>query len=178
MNTITEKNISDLIEKLGDRDVLIRQHARQSLMGLGELGVPALLDALDSENIHRRLEAVHALGNLRDPRIALVLSNKLMDEDYSIRWAAMDGLVNQGHDVSLRPMLEVFIKHFDSVWLREGVHHVLRMFKGTNQLNHHEIELFNLLDKKEISGLETSWTGQAAWAAEKVLEALDSENRT
>ena len=169
MTTELEQQIPDLITKLGNENILIRQRARLMLVH----SIPSLLEALKSENSHRRWEATRALGDLSDPRVAPALCDQLLDVDFSVRWAAMEGLVNQGHNVALRPMLESFVKHFDSAWLREGVHHVLRVFKDRNQLSDLEIELFNALDKQQIPGFEPSWNGQAAWAAEKVLEVLN-----
>jgi hypothetical protein len=97
-----------------------------------------------------------------------------MDEETSVRWAAMESLIHMGRD-SLRPILEKFIKNFDSLWLREGVHHILHVLKDRHELNEKEITLFKKLDEQCIPGFEPSWNGQEAWAAEKALEALDKE---
>jgi hypothetical protein len=98
-----------------------------------------------------------------------------MDENIDIRWAAAESIINQGRD-SLRPLLESFIKNFDSPWLRESLHHILHVLKDCELLKKEEIALFVKLDKQDIPGFESSWTGEAAWAAEKALEVLDRED--
>ena len=67
------------------------------------------------------------------------------------------------------------IKDFEALWLREGVHHILRVFKDRHELNDQEIALFEKLDKQCIPGFESGWTSEQAWAAEEALEALDKE---
>ena len=97
-----------------------------------------------------------------------------MDEDTGVRWGAMESLSRMGREC-LHPLLESFVKNFDSLWLREGVHHILRVLKDRNKLNERENILFNELDKQTIPGIESSWTSQQAWAAEKALEMLDQQ---
>jgi len=168
----TKQKIPDLIAELGDGDSFRRQRARLLLAQLEPESLPALLDALESPRAEIRREAVSVLGEIHNPETAPALTNMLMDEETSVRWAAMEGLINKGRE-SLRPILEKFIKHFDSIWLREGVHHILRVLKDRHELNEREIALFEKLDEQLIPGFEPSWNGQEAWAAEKALELLD-----
>jgi HEAT repeat protein len=136
--------------------------------------IPALLDTLKSPHVQTRWEAVSALGDMRAPETAPALTEMLMDEDPSVRWAAMEGLINMGRK-ALRPILERFVRDFESPWLREGVHHILRILKDRHELNNREIALFEKLDQHFVPGFESSWTSEQAWAAEKALEALDRE---
>lgn len=178
MNTTLEQDISELIDQLGDRNTLTRQRARLALVHMRQAALPALLETLDNANAQKRWEAARALGDLNDlhdSQIAAALSSKLVDEDVSVRWVAMESLIRQGRVMVMRPMLGAFVKNFDSTWMREGVHHVLHVFKDRDLLNPLEIKLFGLLDQQEVPGLESRWNGQAAWAAEKALEALDRE---
>jgi HEAT repeat protein len=166
--------LSKLIDALGDEDGLVRQRARLHLEHLGQESIPALLEALKSPNVHIRWETVRALSEIRDPKTAAALVNMLMDEDTGVRWSAMESLSRMGRDC-LHPLLESFIKNFDSLWLREGLHHILRVLKDRNKLNDRENILFEELDKQAIPGLESGWTSQQAWAAEKALEVLDQQ---
>ena len=166
--------ISKLIGALGDDDSLVRQQARLQLEHIGQESIPALLESLKSSNAHIRWEAVQALGEIRDPKTASALVNMLMDEDIGVRWGAMESLSNMGRDC-LRPLLEKFIKNFNSLWLREGLHHILRVLKNSHELNDRENILFEELDKQTIPGFESAWTSQQAWAAEKALEVLDQQ---
>jgi HEAT repeat protein len=166
--------LSTLISALGDDNGLVRQRARLQLEHLGQGSIPALLEALKSPNVHVRWEAVQALGEIRDPKTAIALVNMLMDEDTGVRWGAMESLSRMGR-ACLHPLLESFIKNFDSLWLREGVHHILHVLKDRNKLNDRENVLFEELDKQAIPGFESGWTSQQAWAAEKALEVLDQQ---
>jgi HEAT repeat protein len=166
--------IAELIAELGSSDLLQRQHARLCLAFREGESVPALLEALHSPNAFTRGEAVRVLGDIRVPGTVSALIDMLMDENTGVRWAAMESVIRMGHE-ALRPLLERFIKDFDSLWLREGVHHILRVFKDQHGLNERERILFEELDKQTIPGFESGWTSEQAWAAEKALEVLDRE---
>jgi len=170
----TEQKFPELIAELGDNDYLKRQRARLLLVHRAPESIPALLGALENPKAQIRQEAVSALGDIRDPETASALTDMLMDEETSVRWAAMESLIRMGRD-SLRPILEKFVKDFDSLWLRESVHHILRVLNDRNELDEKEIALFEKLDEQCIPGFEPSWNSQEAWAAEKALEALDRE---
>jgi HEAT repeat protein len=170
----TEQKIPELTAELGDSDFLKRRRARLLLIQREPESIPALLEALNSSNVHTRQEAVSALGDIRAPETASALTDMLMDEETAVRWAAMESLICMGRD-SLHPVLKKFIQNFDSLWLREGVHHILRILKDRHELNEQEIALFEKLDEQCIPGFESSWNSQQAWAAEKALEALDRE---
>ena len=170
----SELQISELIAELGDNDYLKRQHARLLLVHHKLESVPALLKALKSPNPRTRKLVVNALGDICDLETGSALTEMLMDEDIDVRWASMESLIKMGRD-SLRPILEKFIKDFDSLWLREGVHHILRVLKDRHELNAQEISLFQNLDEECGRSFPSGWTSQQAWAAEKALEVLDRE---
>jgi HEAT repeat protein len=167
-------HIAHLIADLGDDDGLIRQRARLQLEHIGSESTSALLEALQSQNAHARWEAVRALGELCIPETAAAITSLLMDEDTGVRWAAMESLIHMGR-ASLRPLLDAFIKNFDSPWMREGLRHILRVFNDRNLLRNREIILFEELEKQAIPGFDASWNSQQAWAAEKALEVLDQD---
>ena len=169
-----ETQIPRLITNLGDDNGLVRQRARLQLEHIGMESIPALLDALQSQNVHVRWEAVKALGELRISETSPALTEMLMDEDTGVRWAAMEGLIRMGR-AALRPLLDTFIKNFDSLWMREGVRHILRVLNDRHKLNDREIILLEELKKQAIPGFESGWNSQQAWAAEKVLEVLDRD---
>lgn len=179
MNTqhdpMQEDQIRALIADLGDADQLKRQRARLLLVHNAERSLPALLAALKNQDVEIRKGAVQALGEIRASETAKDLTGMLEDEDTSVRWTAMESLIRLGRQ-SLRPLLESFVAHFDSTWLREGVHHILRVLKDRHELNEREITLFQELDKQAIPGIECDWTSEQAWAAEKALELLDQQS--
>lgn len=171
-----EKLFPDLIADIGGKNGLGRQRAELMLTDTGPARIPFLLKALKDENADIRLEVVKALGELRDPTTATALADMLTDEDTGVRWAVTESLIPLGR-ASLRPVLDKFVTNFDSVWMRESVHHILHVLKDRYLLTREENALFEKLDKKEIPGFETGWNTEAAWAAEKALEALDQQTR-
>ena len=49
---------------------------------------------------------------------------------FDVRWLAAEGLIGIGQKAVV-PMLKKLVKHSDSYWLREGIHHVIHdMNKG------------------------------------------------
>jgi hypothetical protein len=173
----SEHQIADLIARLADGNGLVRQRARFMLVNLGQESIPALLEALKSPSVNTRLEAVKALSELPDPQTLSALTDRLMDEDIGVRWTAAESLISQGR-ASLRPLLENFIHNFNSPWLREGFHHVLHVFKDRDLLKKEELTLYTILNKQDFSGFEMGWTGEAAWAAEEALEALNRKDES
>jgi len=174
MNVEIDQKVFDLIDDLGSDNPFVRHHARLMFLNLGDVSVPILLNVLECENTRERRDAFQSLGDLCNPKVASALSKLLLEEDFSVRWAAMEGLADRGRG-ALGTMLMFFIKHFDSVWMHEGVYHVLQVFKDYHRLHDPEIELFDLLDKQTNPGLENSWYGNAAWAAESAFETLNRE---
>jgi HEAT repeats len=174
MRSQPENILIDLANYLSDENGLVRQRARLMLVHLGQSSIPVVLEALKSKNTDVRVEAVKTLGEFRDPEVIPPLITMLTDDQAVVRWAAAEGLIRQGR-AGLRPLLEEYIRNFDSPWLREGFHHILHVFWDRDQLTREEIVLFRELDKQDFSGINTGWTGQSAWAAEKALEAYDRE---
>jgi HEAT repeat protein len=173
-NPEPEQQIPGLITELGNKDSLKRQRARRLLVYHAQESIQALLEALKSQDVHVRWNAVLALGEIKAPETADTLSNMLMDNDIGVRWAAMESLIRMGRH-SLRPVLERFINNIDSIWLREGVHHILHVLKDRNKLNDHEIILFQELDRQTFLGFESNWTSEQVRSAEKALKLLDQE---
>jgi hypothetical protein len=171
-----ENQIPELIGNLGSGDELARQHARLLLEHLDQKSIPALLEALSSTDVNTRRETARVLGVICSPGTARALADMLLDQDFTVRWASMESLIRLGRH-SLRPILEKFTQNFDSPWLREGVHHILRVFKDREQLTKTEIDFFNKLDKHLAVGFEKKWMHEQAWAAERALEALAKEER-
>jgi len=171
------EKISDLLfSNLGNENPITREQARIGLLNMGEESIPVLKKALDSNNVNRRMEAAKALGTYHTRQTNQYLAKTLMDDNFGVRWIAMQGLINQGRD-ALNPVLEEFVKHFDSVRLGEGVHHVLHVLKEQKKLNEHEIRFFKDLERHLKPGFHTGWIGETAWTAESILERLDQEKQ-
>jgi HEAT repeat protein len=88
--------------------------------------VTPLIEALAGGDTQTRWEAAKALGYLADPDGAPALVRALRDEEFGVRWLAAEGLILLGRD-GLEPLLRALMERPDSVWLRQGAHHVLRV---------------------------------------------------
>jgi hypothetical protein len=121
----SDDEISSLVEALDSADGVERHAAREQLTGIGQPAVPALLTALQSPSEHVRWEAAKALGEIADPCAAPTLVKTLEDEKAAVRWLAARALITLGRD-ALAPLLQGLEGHSDSIWFRDGAHHVLR----------------------------------------------------
>ena len=82
---------------------------------------------------------------------------------FDVRWLAAEGLTHIGNKI-IEPLLKRLIKHPESVWLREGVHHVL-----------HDMNKENLKDPLQplITTLESiNPSPELVFVARKVLENI------
>ncbi len=118
------RDIDSLMIDLTCDDVVRCQTARRSLVEMGSAAVPALIEALSSKKKWVRWEAAKALSQIGDPSATDALVNALTDEEFDVRWLAAEGLVTIGRR-SVAPLLKALIARPDSIWLREGAHHVL-----------------------------------------------------
>jgi HEAT repeat protein len=120
----SDNGIAALVETLASADGVERQAAREQLAKIGRPAVPALLKALRMPNDHVRWEAARALGEIADPRAAPALVRTLEDEKAAVRWLAATALITLGRN-ALVPLLQGLEGNSDSIWFRDGAHHVL-----------------------------------------------------
>jgi hypothetical protein len=116
----------DLASHLADlrnRDGVRREFAREAIVSLGRQAVDPLTKLLADPNHQIRWEAAKALSEIADPKSASALVSSLEDREFDIRWLSAIGLIAIGKD-SLVPLLEALARRSESVWLREGAHHV------------------------------------------------------
>lgn len=163
-NPIRPDDIQTLIDELDNPDGLKRRRARISLVTIGYLAVPALIEVLSDEREHVRWEAGKALGEIGDPAAAPALVKLLEDDNQDVRGVASEGLIALDRG-SIVPLLRALVKRFSSVWLRDGAHHVLHILKQRGHLSEPEEKVFNALEDvvPEV---------EVPWAAENALEAL------
>ena len=118
-----KETIQALVVDLASKDGVVRVRARESLVSIGSKAVAALSLTLKSQDQGQRWEAAKALGQIGDPAATGVLVSALEDNVFEIRWLAAEGLIKIGRP-SVVPLLQQLIHHSDSVWIREGIHHV------------------------------------------------------
>ena len=119
-HTIIEFAISELASKSS----FVRVDARDYLVSMKDQAVPHLIDALKSDNQWVRWEAAKALSKIGDPAASQALIEALEDKMFDVRWIAAEGIISIGRK-SLIPLLAALAKKGDSLWLREGAHHVI-----------------------------------------------------
>jgi HEAT repeat protein len=159
-----QAGIDALIAKLRTHDGLVREQARKTLVAMGSKAVASLLPLLTDSNDQVRWEAAKALSEIGDPSAASALVVALEDESFGVRWLAADGLIAMGRD-ALPPLLEALEEDGDSLWLREGAHHVLRMLAAEHGLHDRVAPVLTALE-----GLEPDI--DVPLAARKALETL------
>ena len=117
--------IKDNIFKLADRDGIERERARKKLV---EIGSPAI-DFLSEMETHpkaiARWEAVKTLSEIRDPISAPLLINALEDKSTGVRWLAAEGLAALGKN-GMIAVLKALLDFPETLYLRQGAHHVLK----------------------------------------------------
>jgi HEAT repeat protein len=85
-----------LIDSLHDSDRLFARLAGDALAAAGNLAAPAMIEALESENPHVRIEAARALALIHDPQAIPALFAVLDDPSPLVTYWAEEGLRNTG----------------------------------------------------------------------------------
>jgi HEAT repeat protein len=116
--------LSELTAALRSDDGVVREHARRSLVATGSSVVETLIAVLQDGSHQLRWEAAKVLGDIADQRAAAALVTALEDEEFDVRWLAAEGLIRIGPR-ALVPLIEELEKRPESIWLRQGTHHVL-----------------------------------------------------
>jgi HEAT repeat protein len=155
-----------LIADLSSQDGLVRVKARKSLVTIGSKAVKPLIKALASKKEWVRWEAAKALGQIGDPVAVQALIKALEDKMFEVRWLAAEGLTAIGHE-ALVPLLQALMDHPDSLWLREGVHHVLHNTEGGH--------LNKILDPVLLALESFEPSVEAPLAAEIALKSLTKD---
>ena len=160
----TSDKMAELIIELRSKDGIRRERARKSLVRFGKSAVPTLIGLLSDKNEHMRWEACKALGSIKDPEAAGSLVGALSDRGMEIRWLAAEGLIDLGRS-SVIPLLDALELQFDSLFLRQGAHHVL-----------HALQRQRLLDASTLAVLDSLRSlgprMAVALAAKKALDSL------
>jgi HEAT repeat protein len=161
-------DIPSLVKFLGDADGFIRLQARKSLICIGKPAAPALINTLSEADPQIRWQAIKVLEGIGDPDTAPALVHCLQDENAGVRWAASEAMIAL-QKAAIPTLLEALLHDYDSLWLRQGAHHILHRLKDNGKLNEAEVKVFEALEDVEP-------TATVPWAAEKALEAHGKKN--
>lgn len=160
-----EDKLDYLINQLEGNDGFQRDKARTQLMKIGKQAVPRLIKLLIHKRHLLRWEACRALAGIKDPSATTPLVLSLDDETHEVRWVAAEALIAL-KGKALQPLLEALIKNYDSVYLRQGAHHILHALERARLLNKETTAVLNAIRfiEPRIS---------VAIAARKALNSLD-----
>jgi len=157
----SDRQIQENARSLGLEDKSKRLQARKALEAAGKRAVLILIEALKNGNHYARHEAAEALATIKQPSSAGALVEALEDEDHDVRWSAMKALIALDQD-ALEPLVSALRDCFDSVYLREGAHHILNSLKKGSCLERQHLEILKALEG--ISPASTvPWAAQKAW---------------
>jgi HEAT repeat protein len=161
-----ERSSLVLVEALASDDEALHYEASRALGQIGPPAVPALIQALRLPKAHVRWHAVRTLGAIGDPAAATGLAEALADDDYSVRWAAADALLNLGHEAvpKILERLARYMPHDDSY---QAARHALHRI----QIRHPDLALESLL--KALAA--TTAPAEAPMLAYRLLQEWDAE---
>jgi HEAT repeats len=154
-----------LLNALRGADEQLGSTIFSSLVHLGHLAVPALMEASNSNSAWMRWNSVRALGGINDSRALPVLVKALSDNDHSIAWMGAKGLVRYGKK-SVGPVLKLLTTAEMTPWLVETASFVL-----TDQC-HHNAKIKPYLEPviKHMRGV--AYQVATPHSAQKALENL------
>jgi HEAT repeat protein len=157
-----KSTIKALIDNLSSDNGIIRQKARYELIDIGKPVIEYLVGLQYLSNIHLRWEAIKTLSQIADPDSIPILINALENNHFDVRWLAAEGLIEIGKE-SIKPLLEAIVTNQDSIFMREGVHHVLKGLKAAKLFN----DKHKIIEQLENPNAEST----LAFTAKHILES-------
>jgi hypothetical protein len=120
-----QMRISGLISQLrcGDAEAC-SDDARTQLLAIGTPAAQAIMEAMRVEKGAARVEMAKLLRQMADRSTAGALIQLLSDDDFDVRFEAVEGLSSLGYD-GLEPLIAAIIRSPGSLKLRGAAHHVL-----------------------------------------------------
>ncbi|HLP18331.1 MAG TPA: HEAT repeat domain-containing protein [Bacteroidota bacterium] len=166
---LSDSVMDEHVAALRSHDASERMHARIRLERMGRTAAPILISLLNDRNEYVRWEACKALVKLEDPASAEALVLALDDNSMAVQWLAAEALIALKLE-AVPPLLRLLERKFDSIFVRQGAHHIL-----------HALERENLLNKETIAvidSLRSIGPGVAtALAAEHALMSIRRASR-
>jgi hypothetical protein len=160
---IMENKIKGLIADLSSDNGIVRQKARYDLISIGRPAIEFLKGLQYLPNEHLRWETIKTLSQIAHQDSIPVLINALENDHFDIRWLAAEGLIEIGKK-SIKPIMEAIISNQDSIYLREGVHHVLKGLQAKKIF----VDKQKIIQQLENPNAEST----LAFTASRILEKL------
>lgn len=159
------KEVAVLIPDLISSRTTRRQKARLKLSEISPMILDQVAKLIESKNKQLRWEVAKSLEDRSSLGSIPVLLKLLADEESDVRWLAAEGLINIGRE-SVIPLLHEIIYN-ESIYIREGAHHVLhQLFTGKERRDYHQL-MKALKHNKSVKGT----------ASLKAKEVLDTFSR-
>lgn len=168
-NDVDASSVDSLIEELRGKDGLARQKARIALVKIGEPAQDALVNAFKDKSDIMHWEVAKALSQIGSSKAAETLIQALEDKEFSIRWIGAEGLIHIGQDGVLE-LLTALTERADSVWLREGAHHVFHDLIDKTLVSGETYEQVSLVLEALNHGDPVTETNGAAHKALEILK--------
>jgi hypothetical protein len=159
-------SIPALIQQLKHANNNIRLQVRAVLSCIGKPAIPELVNALEGANAQQRWHIIKTLDSIRDPAAVPALVKQLEVENADVRWAASDALIGLRRE-AVPALLEVLIHDYDSLPLRQSIHHIFHVFKDRGLLTQAELKVYHALDDIEPTVI-------VPWVAKSALEDLNT----
>lgn len=169
-NDVDANSVDSLIEALRGKDGLARQKARNALVTIGEPALDALVKAFEDKSDIMHWEVAKALSQIGSAKAAETLIQALEDKEFSIRWIGAEGLIHVGKD-GVMELLKALTERADSVWLREGAHHVFHDLIHRKLVDSKTSEQLSLVLEALNHGDPVTETSGAAHKALEILKA-------
>jgi len=100
-----ESAINPLVHALSDADPMVGNLAVNSLVKIGQAGVPALIDCVKSDSQSARIGALRALAEIRDHRAIPIMMQVMEEDSVLLQHWAKEGLERLGLDmVYIKPV--------------------------------------------------------------------------
>jgi hypothetical protein len=157
-------NVDELIHQLKYANNNVRIQVRSILSCIGKPAIPDLVIALENADPQQRWNIIKILDSIRDPAAVPALVKQLEVENADVRWAACNALIGLRRE-ALPALLEILSHDYDSLPLRQSIHHIFHVFKDRGLLNKAEIKVYNALDDIEPTVI-------VPWVAKSALEYL------
>jgi HEAT repeat protein len=139
------------LAKLGEWNEKARSRAREEIIRLGPVAVPALIKTLSSKKPLIRWESAEILRVLRDDRAARALVHALTDSQHQVRWVAAEALVELGRSC-LGSLYDALVNDGGSADLRSGARFVLYELKRRQVLREADLLVYEVLREIETPG--------------------------
>ena len=149
---IFRPDIRPLIENLESDEGMVRQNAREKLVGKGDGVVDEISKLLDAKKKILRWEAAKTLEGIATEKAIGPLIQLFEDKLSDIRWIAAMGLIKIG-EPAVKPLLEAIVEKSDSYYLNKGAHHVLNSLEDEELKDQLQPVISALKNRKMVAEL-------------------------